>query len=209
VLRGLSASGAHNADGGKAGVSPWAPLRERSFLLIWSAAVISNIGTWMHDVAAAWLMTSLAPAPLMVALIQAATTLPVFLFALPAGALADLIDPRRLLLALQVTAAAVAVLLAVIVAAGVVTPRLLLLFTFLLGTMTAMGAPAWQAITPDLVPRPLLTQAVALNGVGINIARAIGPALGGLIITVLGLAWPFALNALTACLSAVRRAVPI
>ncbi len=182
---------------GKATTSPWAPLRERSFLLIWSAAVISNIGTWMHDVAAAWLMTSLAPAPLMVALIQAATTLPVFLFALPAGALADLIDRRRLLLALQVTAAALAVLLAVIVASDLVSPGLLLLFTFLLGTMTAMGAPAWQAITPDLVPRPLLTQAVALNGVGINIARAIGPALGGLIITVLGLAWPFALNALS------------
>lgn len=178
-------------------VSPWAPLRERGFLLIWSAAVISNIGTWMHDVAAAWLMTSLAPAPLMVALIQAATTLPVFLFALPAGALADLIDRRRLLLALQVTAAALAVLLAVIVASDLVSPGLLLLFTFLLGTMTAMGAPAWQAITPDLVPRPLLTQAVALNGVGINIARAIGPALGGLIITVLGLAWPFAFNAVS------------
>ena len=182
---------------GKATTSPWAPLRERGFLLIWSAAVISNIGTWMHDVAAAWLMTSLAPAPLMVALIQAATTLPVFLFALPAGALADLIDRRRLLLALQVTAAALAVLLAVIVASDLVSPGLLLLFTFLLGTMTAMGAPAWQAITPDLVPRPLLTQAVALNGVGINIARAIGPALGGLIITVLGLAWPFAFNAVS------------
>jgi predicted MFS family arabinose efflux permease len=182
---------------GEATVSPWAPLRERSFLLIWSAAVISNIGTWMHDVAAAWLMTSLTPAPLMVALIQAATTLPVFLFALPAGALADLIDRRRLLLALQVTAAALAVLLAVIVSSGLVTPGLLLLFTFLLGTTAAMGAPAWQAITPDLVSRPLLTQAVALNGVGINIARAIGPALGGLIITVLGLAWPFAFNALS------------
>ena len=191
----LSAAGLNSA--GKAAVSPWAPLRERSFLLIWSAAVVSNIGTWMHDVAAAWLMTSLAPAPLMVALIQAATTLPVFLFALPAGALADLIDRRRLLLALQVTAAALAVLLAVIVASDLVSPGLLLLFTFLLGTMTAMGAPAWQAITPDLVPRPLLTQAVALNGVGINIARAIGPALGGLIITVLGLAWPFAFNAVS------------
>jgi MFS family permease len=182
---------------GEATVSPWAPLRERSFLLIWSAAVISNIGTWMHDVAAAWLMTSLAPAPLMVALVQAATTLPVFLFALPAGALADLIDRRRLLLALQVTAATLAVLLALTVASGLVTPGLLLLFTFLLGTTAAMGAPAWQAITPDLVPRPLLTQAVALNGVGINIARAIGPALGGLVITTLGLAWPFAFNALS------------
>ncbi len=177
--------------------SAWAPLRERSFLLIWSAAVVSNIGTWMHDVAAAWLMTSLAPAPLMVALVQAATTLPVFLFALPAGALADLINRRRLLLILQVTAAGLAVVLALIVAAGLVTPGLLLLLTFLLGTTAALGAPAWQAITPDLVPKPLLAPAVALNGVGINIARAIGPALGGLIITTLGLAWPFALNALS------------
>ena len=177
--------------------SPWAPLRERAFLLIWSAALVSNIGTWMHDVAAAWLMTSLTPEPLMVALVQAATSLPVFLLALPAGALADLIDRRRLLLTLQIAAAALTVLLALIVATGAVTPLLLLGLTFLLGSLAAIGAPAWQAITPDLVGRALLTQAVALNGVGINIARAIGPALGGLVITTLGLTWPFVANALS------------
>ena len=177
--------------------SAWAPLRERAFALIWCAAVVSNIGTWMHDVAAAWLMTTLAPEPLMVALVQAATSLPIFMFALPAGALADLIDRRRLLLALQACAGVLAVILAVVVARGAITPGLLLLFTFLLGTIAALGAPAWQAMTPDLVPKPLLAQAVALNGVGINIARAIGPALGGLVITALGLAWPFALNALS------------
>ena len=177
--------------------SAWAPLRERAFALIWFAAVVSNIGTWMHDVAAAWLMTTLAPEPLMVALVQAATSLPIFMFALPAGALADLIDRRRLLLGLQACAGVLAVILAVVVATGAVTPGLLLLFTFMLGTIAALGAPAWQAMTPDLVPKPLLAQAVALNGVGINIARAIGPALGGLVITALGIAWPFALNAVS------------
>jgi predicted MFS family arabinose efflux permease len=177
--------------------SPWAPLRHRSFLLIWSAALVSNIGTWMHDVAAAWLMTSLNPAPLMVALVQAATSFPVFLLALPAGAMADLIDRRRLLLVLQLCAGAIALALALIVVTGHITPGLLLVLTFLLGCTAALGAPAWQAMTPDLVPRPLLTQAVALNGVGINVARAIGPAVGGVLITGFGLAWPFALNALS------------
>jgi MFS family permease len=180
-----------------AAVSAWAPLRERAFALIWFAAVVSNIGTWMHDVAAAWLMTTLAAEPLMVALVQAATSLPIFMFALPAGALADLIDRRRLLLGLQVCAGCLAVTLALIVAAGAITPGLLLLFTFLLGTTAALGAPAWQAMTPDLVPKPLLAPAIALNGVGINIARAIGPALGGLVITALGLVWPFVFNALS------------
>ncbi|MFZ1427546.1 MAG: MFS transporter [Geminicoccaceae bacterium] len=180
-----------------AGTSAWAPLRERAFALIWTAAVVSNIGTWMHDVAAAWLMTTLSPEPLMVALVQAATSLPIFLFALPAGALADLLDRRRLLLVLQVCAGSIAVLLALVVASGGISPPLLLLFTFLLGTTAALGAPAWQAMTPDLVPKPLLAQAVALNGVGINIARAIGPALGGLVITALGLVWPFIFNALS------------
>ena len=177
--------------------SAWAPLRERAFALVWCAAVLSNIGTWMHDVAAAWLMTSLAPEPLMVALVQAATSLPIFMFALPAGALADLIDRRRLLLGLQLCAGALAAILALVVATGAITPALLLLFTFLLGCAAALGAPAWQAMTPDLVPKPLLAQAVALNGVGINIARAIGPALGGLVITALGVVWPFVFNALS------------
>ena len=184
-------------DTAAAGTSAWAPLRERAFALIWTAAVLSNIGTWMHDVAAAWLMTTLAPEPLMVALVQAATSLPIFMFALPAGALADLIDRRRLLLGLQVGACAVTVLLALTVATGAISPLLLLLLTFVLGTTTALAAPAWQAMTPDLVPKPLLAQAVALNGVGINIARAIGPALGGLVVTALGLVWPFVFNAVS------------
>lgn len=177
--------------------SPWAPFHERTFRLIWCAALVSNIGTWMHDVAATWLMTSLTPEPLMVTLVQAATSLPVFLLALPAGALADLVDRRRLLLALQIMAASLTIVLALIVAAGAATPPLLLLLTFLLGCLAAIGAPAWQAITPDLVGRQLLTQAVALNGVGINLARAVGPALGGLVITTLGLTWPFVANALS------------
>jgi predicted NAD/FAD-binding protein len=149
---------------------------------------VSNIGTWMHDVGAGWLMTSLSPSPLMVALVQAATTLPIFLFALPAGALADVVDRRRLLLVGQGTMAVLAGLLALLVWLGRVDTVTLLVFTFLLGACAAFVAPAWQAIVPKLVPREALQPAIALNSVGINISRAIGPALAGFIIVGAGIA---------------------
>ena len=175
--------------------SAWAPFGHTAFTVLWVATVVSNIGTWMHDVGAGWLMTNLSPSPLMVALVQTATTLPIFLFALPAGALADIVDRRRLLIVVQIVMTVLAALLAALVWlewAGVAT---LLVFTFLLGACAAFVAPAWQAIVPKLVPKDALQPAIALSSVGINISRAIGPALAGLVIVGLGLAAPFALNA--------------
>jgi len=171
---------------GSGGGGAWSPLASRPFLWLWLATVASNMGTWMHDVGAGWLMTTLSPSPVMVALVQAATTLPVFLLALPAGAIADLTDRRRLLIA---ASAAMAV-----VAAGAMTAPLLLAGTFLLGAGAAFVAPAWQAIVPALVPRGDLPAAVALNGLGVNVSRAIGPALAGVLIVALGLWAPFLAN---------------
>ncbi len=178
-------------------VSAWAPFREGAFALLWTATLISNVGTWMHDVGASWLMTTLDPTPSVVTLVQAATTLPIFLFALLAGTIADRVDKRRLLITVNSMLAVVIVLLAVMVQRGAMTPALLVAFTFVIGTGAAFLAPAWQSIVPTLVPRPLLQPAIALNSMGINISRAIGPALAGFLITAVGLAAPFALNAIS------------
>lgn len=166
----------------------FAPLRERVFLVLWLATVAANTGTWMRDTASGWLMTSLAPSPTMVALVQAATTLPVFLLALPAGALADRVDRRRLMIVIQIGLGLVSLALGLLTAAGAIGPASLLALTFLGGVGAALVAPAWQSIVPELVPRPLLRPAVALNSLGVNISRAIGPALGGLLIAGLGTA---------------------
>lgn len=175
----------------------FAPFGHVAFTVLWIATVASNIGTWMHDVGAAWLMTELSPSPLVVAAVQASTTLPMFMFALLAGAVADIVDRRRLLLVVNVALAAAAVALAVLTAAGMMTPALLLAFTFVFGTGAAFIAPAWQAIVPQLVPREALTSAIALNSMGINTARAIGPALAGVLIVAAGVAAPFAANAVS------------
>ncbi len=177
--------------------SAMAPFAYPAFAILWLATVLSNVGTWMHDVGAGWLMTSLTPSPLWVALVQTATSLPVFLLALPAGALADIVDRRRMLLGVQIALALVATALGAVVWLGLATPLTLLLFTFAMGIGAALTAPAWQAIVPSLVPRHSLQQAVASNSVGINISRAIGPALAGFIITAAGVAWPFLINALS------------
>jgi MFS family permease len=174
-----------------------APFRHRAFATLWIATVVSNVGTWMHDVAAGWLMTTLAPSPLMVAAVQAANTLPVVMLALPAGALADIVDRRRMLVAVQAAALCLSAALGLAVLAGHATPGMLLAFTAALGACAAMTAPTWQAVVPELVPRPVVPSAIALNSVGINISRAIGPALGGAVIVGAGVAYPFLLNALT------------
>lgn len=189
----MTATSASNSSG----AGPLAPFRYAAFAVLWTATVISNTGTWMHDVGAAWLMTELSPSPFIVAAVQAATTLPVFLFALPAGAVADIVDRRKLLIAVNLFMGVTAGLLAFLVAAGMVTPALLLLFTFLLGSGAAFMAPAWQAVVPKLVPKESLGSAIALNSMGINVSRAIGPALAGLLIVSAGLAAPFILNALS------------
>ena len=178
-------------------VSPWAPLHHKVFRMLWLAAIVSNIGSWMHEVGAGWLMTSLAPSPLMVALVQAATTTPVFLLALPAGALADIVDRRRYLMASQIWMMLTATMLGVLTLAGMTTAPLLLIFTFALGIGTAMMMPAWGAITPELVDRSELQAAIGLNSVGMNLARSVGPALAGLIVATAGPGMVFMLNAIS------------
>jgi MFS family permease len=177
--------------------SSLSPFRHPTFTVLWSATVVSNIGTWMQNAAAGWLMTSLDPDPFIVSLVQVATSLPMFLFALAGGALADIVDRRRLLIAIQSTVAALVAGFGLMVWLGHVTPALLLAFSFLAGTAAALIAPAWMSIVPQLVPRQHLQPAVALNGVAINVSRAVGPALAGLIIVAWGLAAPFWLNALS------------
>lgn len=177
--------------------STLAPFRSAAFTVLWIATVASNVGTWMQNAAAGWLMTGLDPDPFVVALVQVATMMPMFLLGLPAGALADIVDRRRLLVAINVAATAVVAVLGLLVWLDRVTPAILLAFTFLTGCAAALIAPAWQAVVPQLVPRQDLTAAVALNSVGINISRAIGPALAGVIIGAAGLAMPFWLNALS------------
>jgi MFS family permease len=177
--------------------TPWAPLQNRVFRMLWIASIFSNIGSWMHEVGAGWLMTSLAPSPLMVALVQAATTAPVFLLALPAGALADIIDRRRYLIATQVWMMLAAAVLGVLTLVGWTTAPLLLMLTFALGIGTAMMMPAWGAMTPELVSRAELHAAIGLNTVGMNVARAMGPALAGLIIAATGPGVVFVLNAVS------------
>jgi MFS family permease len=178
-----------------ANASAWAPLREPLFRSLWVAAVISYTGTWMQNVGAGWLMTQLTMSPLMVSLVQAATTLPVFLVILPAGALADMVDRRRFLLITQAWMVLAAGVLGVITLWGAITPWVLLLFTFLLGLGAVMNDPAWQAITPEIVSAKNHAPGVALNSVGYNVARAVGPALGGLAVAAAGSGAAFLLNA--------------
>jgi MFS family permease/quinol monooxygenase YgiN len=177
--------------------TPRGPLSLPLFRALWIATIVSNIGTWMHDVGAGWLMTTLSDDPLMVALVQAATTLPMFLFALPGGALADIVDRRRLLMGAQLWVATVASVLALLTYAGLTGPYILLALTFAMASGGALSAPAFQSIVPELVPRALLPDAVALNSLGVNIARAVGPAVGGLIIALAGPPAVFALNAVS------------
>lgn len=173
------------------------PLASPMFRALWIATIVSNVGTWMHDVGAGWLMTSLSPDPLMVAMVQAATTFPMFALALPAGALADIVDRRRLLIGAQLFGLIGAAGLAAITLAGLTTAWVLLVFTALIAVGAAFSAPTFQAVVPELVDKKALQQAVALNSLGVNIARAIGPALGGVIIAASGPAAVFAVNALS------------
>ncbi|MFF0388070.1 MFS transporter [Kitasatospora sp. NPDC004615] len=175
--------------------SAWAPFGEKVFRALWIAQFVSNVGGWMQTVGAQWLLVGHGAG--LVSLVQVASGLPVLLLALPAGALADLVDRRRLLLVGQAAMAAVATVLAVLALLGVLGPWQLLLLTFLLGCLSALNGPAWQAVQPSLVPREQLRQASALGAVNMNVARAVGPALGGLLVAAAGVGWTFALNALS------------
>jgi MFS family permease len=177
--------------------SPWRPLANRVFRWLWIASVASNIGTWLQSVGASWLMATLSSSASQVALVQAATSLPMFLLSLPSGALADVLDRRKVLLFTQLWMTLAAAALGLFTLAGRTTPGMLLFFTFVLGLGAAMNGPAWQAITPELVPREDLPAAVTLASVGFNIARAAGPAIGGLIIAASGAGVTFLLNAVS------------
>ena len=177
--------------------SALAPFRHRAFAVIWTANLVSLFGRWMHDVGAGWLMATLSPSPLWVALVQTSATLPVFLLALPAGAVADLVDRRWLIIAIQSLTAFTALVFASLVLLDRVAPWSLLLFTTVLGVGLAFYGPARNALVPQLVPRGELHAAILLNSLGVNLSRALGPALAGVLIGAIGIAAPFVLNVLT------------
>jgi MFS family permease len=182
-----------------AGGGAFSPLKIPLFRDRWVASTVSSVGTWMQDTAGTWLMTVLTTSPLLIALMQTAASLPVLFLGLLAGATADIYERRRLLIFWQCWMLASVAVLAVLTFVGVITPVTLLLFTFLLNVGSAMNNPAWQAIVPELVPREEIPNAVTLNAASNNIARALGPALGGLMIAAFavphrGAGWVFALN---------------
>jgi len=168
--------------------SAWTPFRHHAFTVLWIATVVSNVGVWMQSAAAGWLMTALDPDPFVVSMVQFAATFPMFLFALPAGAIADIVDRRRLLVLTQMAAVVLAGTFGFIVFFGHVSAGGLIVFSLLAATTAALVMPAWQAVVPQLVPRPLLQSAVALNSVGLNVSRALGPALAGIVIAAWGMA---------------------
>jgi MFS family permease len=178
-------------------LSPWAPLRHRVFAALFAAQLGSNIGSFFQAVAAAWLMGDLTSSPTPVALIQTASLLPVLVLGLVAGALADIVDRRKLLIATQVWMTACAGALAALTLLDLVTPAVLLGLTFAMGVGTALMVPAWQAIQPDLVPAEEFSQAVALSSLTFNTGRAVGPALAGALVAAAGPGWAFVVNALS------------
>jgi MFS family permease len=194
-------------------ISVFAPLRHRSFLFIWLAALVSNFGSLIQSVGASWMMTTIAGSADMVALVQASTTLPIMLFSLPAGAVADSFDRRHIMIAAQAFMLLVSATLAAVAYLGLITPWLLLTLTFLIGCGAALNGPAWQASVGEQVPREDLPAAVALNSISYNIARSLGPAIGGAIVAAVGAAAAFLVNALSyvaliAVLIGWRRPVP-
>jgi predicted MFS family arabinose efflux permease len=178
-----------------AGSSPWAPFRSDVFRAMWTAQFVSNIGGWMQTVGAQWLMLSLTTAAAPVALIQTASSLPVLLFAVPAGAVGDLVDRRRFLLVAQTFMLFAALALGALALAGLVTPVVLLALVFALGAGQAWTSPTWQTLQPELVPAAERPQAIALGSVNMNLSRAVGPAIGGLLVAAISVGSVFMINA--------------
>src|SRR3954454_15660656 len=173
------------------------PLRHPIFRMLWTANIVTALGTWMQNTGAGWLMTSLSPDALSVSLVQAATIIPTFLLALPAGALADTIDRRHLMIGCQIWTMAAAFVLAGLTYANAIDATALIALTFCIGIGPLMYQAVWGATVPEVVPRHDLVQAIALNGIGFNLARALGPALGGILVLFGGPALAFALFAVS------------
>ncbi len=178
-------------------ISPWAPLAIPVFRVLWIAQLGSNIGTWMQTVGAQWYLVDSAAGATVIALVQTASLAPSLLLSLPAGVLSDSLDRRKLLIWGSIVSAVVAVGLTVVSAANDLTPWLLLLFTFVIGATSALTNPAWQSIQPELVPRNQIASASGLGGVTVNGARAVGPALAGIVLSLLGTPVVFGINALS------------
>ncbi|AZO61358.1 MFS transporter [Mesorhizobium sp. M1A.F.Ca.IN.022.07.1.1] len=178
-------------------VSALAPFRHGIFRAVWSASLVSNFGGLIQGVGAAWMMTTIATSSYQVALVQASTTLPIMLFALVAGAIADSFNRRKVMLVAQSFMLVVSALLTVFTWFGWMTPWTLLAFTFLIDSGTALNSPSWQASVGDMVPRAKVPAAIALNSMGFNITRSVGPAIGGIIVAAAGAAAAFAANAIS------------
>jgi len=176
-------------------IATLAPFKNQTFRTIWIASLASNFGGLIQAVGAAWMMTSISNSQDMVALVQSSTTLPIMMFSLIAGALADNFNRRSIMLTAQLFMLAVSIALTIFAYLDLLTPWLLLCFTFLLGCGVALNNPAWQASVGDIVSREMLPQAVTLNSVGFNITRSVGPAIGGAVVAAAGAAAAFALNA--------------
>jgi MFS family permease len=174
--------------------SAWEPLRDRTFRMLWFVWVASNVCMWMNDVAAAWLMTSLTTSPTLIALVQTASALPVFLLGLPSGALADIVDRRKYFMVTQFWVATNAAVLYLASISGYLNAHVLLMLVFTNGIGLAMRWPVYAAIVPELVPRSQLPAALALNAVAVNFSRVVGPLIAGAIIAAAGTAYVFALN---------------
>ena len=178
-------------------VGAFAPLKVKLFRALWTASLISSIGGWMQTVGAQWFLVESHSDAALVALIQTASAAPFLILGIPSGVLGEFVNRRRLLIAVQSSLVAVGVILSVVTLVGGMTPWLLLAFTFLLGAGSAIQGPAYQALVPEIVSRPLIPSAAALSSIGVNIARSIGPAIAGLAVAAVGIPFVFALNALS------------
>lgn len=201
MLRDVSNSSARLA---RPRLSAWEPLRLPLFRMFWLASLASNLGTWIHEVGAGWLMTNLDASPEMVAAVRTSMSLPIVFLAIPAGVLADRFDKRRLLMMTQALMFAVTTVLALMTFTGQITAWGLLGLTFVMGLGMVIHVPTWQSAIPELVPRNQIPRAVGLGSVSFNLARTLGPAVGGVLIAVVGIWSTFALNAVSfACVIVV------
>lgn len=177
--------------------SGFAPLRQKVFAVLWIATIVGNTGSFIRDVASSWLVTDLSAAPAAVAMVQASATLPIFLLAIPAGVLSDILDRRKFLIVIQLLLAAASICLMLLSATGLQSVSSLIALTFVGGIGAALMAPTWQAIVPELVSRQDVKSAVALNSLGINISRSIGPAVGGLLLAWFGAAVTYGVDVIS------------